>query len=287
MRRRYFATVLAGPSELFREGLTVILRGAAFRVVASVPAIQDLAAASHPRHDSILLIIESANDTASTIEQIELFKQLYPVGRVALIEDSSHPADIVAAVEAGANVCFARNVSPDAFVKALELVMLGETIVPARLLAYVRDRGCDDKRPPILQPSEITSAVSPQPTDGVEIPRLSAREKSILCCILDGASNKAIARKIDIAEATVKVHVKTILRKIRVRNRTQAAIWAMNNGSVVGHADAHGEMPSLVPEREFEAQDEASADHRCDGTDVPLISFETMMARKELGQEDA
>ena len=50
-------------------------------------------------------------------------------------------------------------------------------------------------------------------------------------CLIEGDSNKSIARKIDIAEATVKVHVKAILRKIRVQNRTQAAIWAMNNGS--------------------------------------------------------
>ena len=52
-------------------------------------------------------------------------------------------------------------------------------------------------------------------------------------CLIAGNSNKSIARKIDIAEATVKVHVKAILRKIRVQNRTQAAIWGMNNGSLV------------------------------------------------------
>ena len=46
--------------------------------------------------------------------------------------------------------------------------------------------------------------------------------------LIEGDSNKCIARKIDIAEATVKVHVKAILRKIRVQNRTQAAIWGMN-----------------------------------------------------------
>ena len=62
-------------------------------------------------------------------------------------------------------------------------------------------------------------------------PLLSPREKVILRCITEGASNKCIARKIDIAEATVKVHVKAILRKIRVQNRTQAAIWGINNGS--------------------------------------------------------
>ncbi|TIV05318.1 MAG: hypothetical protein E5W02_28205, partial [Mesorhizobium sp.] len=63
-----------------------------------------------------------------------------------------------------------------------------------------------------------------------ELSALSNREKSILSCLIEGESNKTIARKIDIAEATVKVHVKAILRKIRVRNRTQAAVWAMNHG---------------------------------------------------------
>ena len=69
--------------------------------------------------------------------------------------------------------------------------------------------------------SEFLDTISPQ---------LSPREKAILSCLIEGDSNKCIARKIDIAEATVKVHVKAILRKIRVHNRTQAAIWGMNNG---------------------------------------------------------
>jgi len=51
--------------------------------------------------------------------------------------------------------------------------------------------------------------------------------------LIEGESNKVIARKIDIAEATVKVHIKAILRKIRVQNRTQAAIWAMSNASYI------------------------------------------------------
>ena len=61
-------------------------------------------------------------------------------------------------------------------------------------------------------------------------PRLSARQIAILRCLVEGASNKIIARKLKIADATVKVHVKAILRKIRVQNRTQAAIWGMHNG---------------------------------------------------------
>ena len=62
---------------------------------------------------------------------------------------------------------------------------------------------------------------------------LSARQKAILRCLITGDFNKVIARKINIAEATVKVYIKAILRKVQVQNRTQAAIWAMQNDSII------------------------------------------------------
>jgi two-component system nitrate/nitrite response regulator NarL len=55
---------------------------------------------------------------------------------------------------------------------------------------------------------------------------LSGREDAILRLLMEGAPNKIIARKLGVAEATVKVHIKAILRKIRAQNRTQAAMWA-------------------------------------------------------------
>jgi two-component system nitrate/nitrite response regulator NarL len=61
---------------------------------------------------------------------------------------------------------------------------------------------------------------------------LSPREQSILDCLIDGKSNKVIARTVGIAEATVKVHVKKIFHKIGVNNRTKAAIWATNRGLI-------------------------------------------------------
>jgi two-component system nitrate/nitrite response regulator NarL len=60
--------------------------------------------------------------------------------------------------------------------------------------------------------------------------KLSDREIQILDGLVRGQANKVIARKCDITEATVKVHMKSILRKIRVGNRTQAAIWALEHG---------------------------------------------------------
>ena len=60
--------------------------------------------------------------------------------------------------------------------------------------------------------------------------QLTDRQQAILRCLCRGDSNKLIARNFDIAESTVKIHVKSILRKIHVKNRTQAAIWAIQNG---------------------------------------------------------
>ncbi|MGH1571183.1 response regulator transcription factor [Methylobacterium sp. P31] len=66
----------------------------------------------------------------------------------------------------------------------------------------------------------------------VSISRLSEREQLILTMLVSGSPNKIIARRLDITEATVKVHMKSIMRKIRASNRTQAAIWAAKNGIV-------------------------------------------------------
>ena len=61
------------------------------------------------------------------------------------------------------------------------------------------------------------------------VPSLSRREMLILRMLMQGSSNKVIARNLVITESTVKVHMKAILRKLRLQNRTQAAIWARNN----------------------------------------------------------
>jgi two-component system nitrate/nitrite response regulator NarL len=72
---------------------------------------------------------------------------------------------------------------------------------------------------------------------------LSEREGQILKSVVKGHGNKMIARTLDIAEATVKVHMKSVLRKIRVANRTQAAIWALENGYAANNL--HPELPRL------------------------------------------
>jgi two-component system nitrate/nitrite response regulator NarL len=153
---------------------------------------------------------------------------------VTIVADHYRPGELVSAFRAGANAYFV-NMTCAAFIKSLELVMMGETIFPRAFLSFVLDpegkSHCD-----AAPSNEDDKAIFFAPEDALT-PQLSSREKSILRCLIKGDSNKCIARKMAIAEATVKVHVKAILRKIRVQNRTQAAIWGANNRSLARTAN--------------------------------------------------
>jgi two-component system nitrate/nitrite response regulator NarL len=120
---------------------------------------------------------------------------------------------------------------------------MGETIFPPAFLSFALDPESDRVGKAVLR-DENAQPILFTTRDAIA-PQLSPREKSILQCLIEGYSNKCIARKIDIAEATVKVHVKAILRKIRVQNRTQAAIWGMNNGCLAGQGNGCA-LPSTV-----------------------------------------
>ena len=222
--KRPFATVLAGNSLLLREGLARILGNTTdFRIVASVASVQDLAAGTLPQRQSILLIVDSGDNPITTAEEIQLFKEQHPASRVvAVFADHYRLADIMTAFQKGANACFARIVTHDAFIKGLELVMLGETILPRELLSMFHSTGGKDVNPVIINRPKIDFS-EPRQVASEYVPRLSPRETRILRCIVEGATNKAIARTMNIAEATVKVHLRAIFRKIRVDNRTQAA----------------------------------------------------------------
>ena len=163
----------------------------------------------------------------SVVEQIEFLRERDPKARIAIVADHYRLDEMVATFRAGANGYFIDVMTGDVFVKSLELVMMGEPIFPPAFMSYVLDSENDHLRKDVTGDAGALVLKTEEPT----VP-LSPREKSIMHCLIEGDSNKSIARKIDIAEATVKVHVKAILRKIRVQNRTQAAIWAMNNGSL-------------------------------------------------------
>jgi len=132
---------------------------------------------------------------------------------------------VLCAFEAGADAYLAKTISHEVLIKSLDLVMLGEAVFPSSILGLIRrgasKAGDDEHEADGVEYGEAESEPIPK--------QLSVRETVILRCLMQGDSNKLIARKFDIAEATVKVHVKAILRKIHAKNRTQAAIWAASH----------------------------------------------------------
>jgi DNA-binding NarL/FixJ family response regulator len=229
-RRRSFATILVGKSILLREGIARILRSANFRILASVSCADNLPLSKLQQQRPLFLIVHTGDDFDAAIEQIELFRDQYPGGRIAIVADRYRLNELLSAFRAGANGYFADVMTCDVFIKSMELVMMGETIFPPAFLSFILDSG-GGRLGQVVSHDDSDEAILVTTKDTIA-PQLSPRETSILRCLIEGDSNKCIARKIDIAEATVKVHIKAILRKIRVQNRTQAAIWGMNNGSL-------------------------------------------------------
>jgi len=128
-------------------------------------------------------------------------------------------------------------INPSILVQSLELVMAGQSVFTQEFMRVLQSEWSSRAvaAPPPPEPSpdtawEIQRVLLPI-RDGASACRLSQRETAILMRLMHGESNKVIARELDIAEATVKVHVKSVLRKVRVKNRTQAATWAWSRCS--------------------------------------------------------
>ncbi|MER8366814.1 response regulator transcription factor [Mesorhizobium sp. M1378] len=259
MTRQSFITVLVGPSELLREGLSRILNEEDFCILFSTDSVNDLLQKPLPRHRSILLIIDIGGaDAEAEFAQIVEFKAIYPASHVVALADHCRTADIVSAFRAGADGYLTKIAAYDTFIKALELVMLGQTVLPAETSMVIQDIRQGSKNEPTAEPiaDELPKVEDKVESGDQEKVILSNRENCILRRLIEGESNKAIAREINIAEATVKVHVKAILRKIRVRNRTQAAVWAMNHGMLTPPSgNGASGNDTVVPQRSHHRHD--------------------------------
>jgi two-component system nitrate/nitrite response regulator NarL len=265
MNRATTDTVLVGQNALLREGLARILSPAGFRIFASASSVDYLIPNSLPQQQPFLLIIDVGDDFDIAFAQMKSFKQRYPAGRVAMLAHQRQLRTMMSAFRLGANAYLAKAATCDTFIKTLELVMLGVTFLPPEILSFIchqqdRSRAAshsgraahhinapDDKdgdAGEMIGTKGETSELVPR--DMASLTPLSTRQQSILHCLIQGDSNKCIARKLAISEATAKVHVKSILRKLRVHNRTQAAIWAISAAPLMSAKDDIS--PELVTE---------------------------------------
>jgi two-component system, NarL family, nitrate/nitrite response regulator NarL len=212
-------TALISDSFLLRSGLQHILRDTPF-------AITEAASVTGPKRlqycalNTALVIIEATQNTPRVLEVIRQVKERSPETRIVALADQFDLGFVRAGHEAGVNGFCATASGPDVLIKSLELLMLGESVLPFEVL-----RSLMDAAPPKQDTPLQDSRAEPTLPD-LNTCKLSAREAQVLSYLREGTPNKIIARQFDVTEATVKVHVKSILRKIGVANRTQAAMWA-------------------------------------------------------------
>jgi two-component system nitrate/nitrite response regulator NarL len=217
-------TILVARNSLFREGLLRILSTTAFRVTKVAATIDDLTLQSIRTSRPTLFLIGADHDHTVTARTVGRLKDQNPSARIVVLSDRCELDHALAAFRAGADGYVFEQISSDALIKSLDLVMLGVTILPAAFMRLLGGENEMDSEPPGV-PAIQTDVPAFDHT-----PRaLSGREMGILRCLMQGDPNKIIARQFDITEATVKAHIKAILRKICVRNRTQAAVWAHNH----------------------------------------------------------
>ena len=179
--RQSFSTILVGKSILLREGLAGILHSADFRILASVSCADDLLASKLQQEQQLFIVVHTGDDFAAAIEQIELFREQHPDGRIAVVADHYRLDELVSAFRAGANGYFADVMTCDAFIKSMELLMMGETIFPPAL-SFVLDSEGDNLGKEVSHPSEAlpgdksNQAILVTTDDGVRATAFSAGE---------------------------------------------------------------------------------------------------------------
>ncbi len=202
---------------LFRRGLTALLAGdARFAVVGQAGdagEAQRQAAALQP--DVILL--DNHLPGVNGVDALAGLHEVAPQARVLMLTVSEDERDLAAALRGGALGYLLKTADSDLLASAIERAMQGASTISPEMTG---------KLVTAFQTLHTGGDPAAPPADADPIHSLSPREQEILSHIARGASNKEIARALDIAETTVKIHVQHILRKLNVSSRVQAAVYA-------------------------------------------------------------
>jgi two-component system nitrate/nitrite response regulator NarL len=134
--------------------------------------------------------------------------------RVVILTVSDNADDLVAAIRSGADGYLLKDMEPEDLLRAIDETLNGRTVIGERLNG--------------LLARAIRGEATAKQRDTAT---LTDREKEILQLLAQGHANKLIARNLDITDATVKVHVKNLLKKLGFRSRLEAAVWAVGRGT--------------------------------------------------------
>jgi two-component system nitrate/nitrite response regulator NarL len=201
---------------LFRRGLVALLASDSSLAVIGEASDAGEAVRKAATLQPDVILLDNHLPGATGIQALPGLKDAAPNARIILLTVSEDAEDLQAALRAGAHGYLLKTIEGDLLAQAIHRAMKGEAVVSPEMTGKLV--------------TAFRAASAPAPAEPPPAPdplaQLSAREMQVLEQIALGASNKEIARTLDIAETTVKIHVQHILRKLNLSSRVQAAVFA-------------------------------------------------------------
>lgn len=233
--------LLVDDHTLFRRGLKALLQQDPRLQVVAEAADAGEAMRALTQHRPQVVLLDNHLPGVRGVEAIAALKEAVPGVRVLMLTVSENAEDLAEALKAGADGYLLKTVESDQLCDTILKVQEGESVVSPEMMtklvtlfrmpavATVPDAGVRAGPGPLGVANSASAAPTPSDSD-TPGENLSGREREILALIARGDSNKLIARELDIAETTVKIHVQHILRKLNLSSRVQAAVFAVNHG---------------------------------------------------------
>ncbi len=204
--------IVADDHSLFRDGITSLLEAAGYEVVEQV-GDGEMAIDAVRRLNPDLILLDITMPQKDGIEALQVIKDEYPQVRVVMLTVSDDDEDLFVAIQSGADGYLLKDLNSDEFLEMLKGLEIGEAAISRRMTSRLFS-GFQE--------------LSKQTEGSRNL--FTERELELLGLMADGLSNKGIAEKLFISENTVKYHIRNILQKFGVQNRTEAVAMAIRQG---------------------------------------------------------
>ncbi|HEV3354348.1 MAG TPA: response regulator transcription factor [Acidimicrobiales bacterium] len=199
--------LLADDHDVVRRGLTALLDGAEGFAVVGAAADGEEAVALAGEHEPDVVLMDLSMPGVDGIEATRRLMAARPDSRVVVLTSFSDRERILLALDAGAVGYLLKDAEPDELLRGIEAAARGESPLAPKAAKAV-----------------LTARAESRPAA-----ELTAREQEVLGLLAEGLANKQIARRLGIAEKTVKAHLTSVFQSIGVTDRTQAALWARSH----------------------------------------------------------
>jgi len=204
---------------LFRSGIKLALqRHEEIEVVGEAgDGLEGIKRAKQLKPDVVLLDLHMPG--TSGLEALRVLAEDVPETQVIMLTVSEDTEDLLETLRAGARGYLLKNIDTEFLLGSIQRAARGESVMSP----IIAQKLADSLRAP---PKEYTAITEVNPD------KLSPREREIIVMLAHGASNKEIARVLNLSESTIKIHVQGILRKLHIAKRVQAAVYAVEHGLI-------------------------------------------------------